>query len=302
MKGQAFGGPWTEEKLGRLREYLNAYMAIFTENERASWFNTVYLDAFAGSGIRSDSVVTTDGSEMDLLAELAADPDATGLHDGSPRIALGVDKPFTKYIFIERNKVHAEQLQQLADESYSQLSVEVHRQDANGFIQHWCSETDWKKWRSVVFLDPYGMQVEWATIEAIGRTEAIDMWLLFPLGQGVNRLLTRAGPPDENWSRRLTTLFGTEAWKSAFYRESPQYDFLDDQPRFEKDADWNSISTFFTGRLSTCFAKVANPLALRNSRGVPIFLLCFAAGNPKGAPIAVRIANHLLQSWKSERQ
>jgi hypothetical protein len=29
--------------------------------------------------------------------------------------------------------------------------------------------------------------------------------------------------------------------------------------------------------------------------GVPIYLLCFAAGNPKGAPTAVKIAKDILE-------
>jgi hypothetical protein len=35
---------------------------------------------------------------------------------------------------------------------------------------------------------------------------------------------------------------------------------------------------------------------LRNSRNVPLYLLCFAVGNAgKGKDIALRIANHLLK-------
>jgi three-Cys-motif partner protein len=139
------------------------------------------------------------------------------------------------------------------------------------------------------------MEVEWSTIESIGRTRAIDMWLLFPLGQGVNRLLTRSGPPEGSWAHRLTIMLGTERWRDAFYKESLQRDMFDTSPRIEKDASWDSISEFFMERLSTCFASVARPLALRNTRGVPIFLLCFAAGNPKGARVAVKIANEILK-------
>jgi len=36
-------------------------------------------------------------------------------------------------------------------------------------------------------------------------------------------------------------------------------------------------------------------LMLCNSRNNPIFLLCFASANPKGAPTAVRIAQYLLK-------
>jgi hypothetical protein len=34
---------------------------------------------------------------------------------------------------------------------------------------------------------------------------------------------------------------------------------------------------------------------LRNSANCPLYLLCFAVGSEKGAPIALRIANHLLR-------
>jgi len=35
--------------------------------------------------------------------------------------------------------------------------------------------------RGVIFLDPYGMEVSWETVEAIARTEALDCWYFFPL-------------------------------------------------------------------------------------------------------------------------
>ncbi|MGB7934604.1 MAG: three-Cys-motif partner protein TcmP [Gammaproteobacteria bacterium] len=295
MSSQQFGGPWTEEKLGRLRKYLKAYMLIFTRNVQAKRYKTIYLDAFAGSGYRSSTTVRLDQSERNLFADLTTDPDVIGLHDGSPRIALGLDNPFSRYIFIENNPDHGARLEQIVKEEFKQLDAIVLVTDANQYIQQWCQNTDWNQWRSVVFLDPYGMQVEWATIESIAKTQAIDMWLLFPLGQGVNRLLTRSGPPNENWARRLTTMLGTESWQEAFYRQSPQDDLFDTEPSIEKDASWDSISEFFIDRLKTCFASVANPLALRNSKGVPIFLLCFAAGNPNGAKTAVNIANHILK-------
>jgi len=31
------------------------------------------------------------------------------------------------------------------------------------------------------------MQVDWTTLEAVASTQAIDIWILFPLGIGVNR-------------------------------------------------------------------------------------------------------------------
>lgn len=55
MVEHSFGGPWTEEKLTRLRKYLEAYTVIFTRNPVAARFRRVYVDAFAGTGIRTRS-------------------------------------------------------------------------------------------------------------------------------------------------------------------------------------------------------------------------------------------------------
>ena len=55
------------------------------------------------------------------------------------------------------------------------------------------------------------MQVQWpTTIEAIANTKAIDLWILFPLGQAVNRLLPKKRLPEEPYAKRLTSIFGTK--------------------------------------------------------------------------------------------
>ena len=51
---QQFGGEWTEEKLERLRKYLKAYTTIFKTNLKALHLRTTYVDAFAGSGSRTE--------------------------------------------------------------------------------------------------------------------------------------------------------------------------------------------------------------------------------------------------------
>ncbi len=51
MAGHEFGGEWTEQKLRILDDYLTAYSAIFERNERARFFERIYVDAFAGTGL-----------------------------------------------------------------------------------------------------------------------------------------------------------------------------------------------------------------------------------------------------------
>jgi three-Cys-motif partner protein len=168
--------------------------------------------------------------------------------------------------------------------------------EANDFLRRWCETTDWNRHRAVVFLDPYGMQVDWATVEALANTKAVDLWLLFPLGVAVNRLLTRAGPPPTAWADALTRIFGTGDWQAAFYPKHDEQTLFGVESVQRKDVNWDKIGKFFVKRLKSIFCKVAsNPLPLRNSTNTPIYLLCFAAGNKKGAPTAVKIAEHILK-------
>jgi three-Cys-motif partner protein len=144
-------------------------------------------------------------------------------------------------------------------------------------------------------LHPHGMQVEWRTIEAVARTRAIDLWLLFPLGIGVSRLLTRTGDIPLGWRTRLDKLLGTQTWYDEFYRvESQPTLFGIDEERVVKASN-ESIGIYFNDRLKRIFAGVADPGVLRNSANCPLYLFCFAAANPTGALTALKIANSLLK-------
>ena len=294
MSHHRFGGPWTEDKLNRLRKYLKEYMTIFTKNPRAAYFKAVYVDAFAGTGFRREPPAVVE--EAESLFDLGQDVDAKSLRKGSAQVALETMPPFAEYIFIEQDKQHVRELEKLRCRfPVVSSKIDIVQEDANKYLVRWCRETNWNKTRAVVFLDPYGMQVEWATIAAMGATRAIDLWVLFPLGVGVNRLLLRTRIPEERWASRLTRIFGTDDWRAAFYRESEQQTLFGDTRDLVKVADFASISRFWVARLKTVFAQVApDPLPLRNSRNVPIYLLSFAAANPKGAETAVRIAQYIL--------
>jgi len=289
-----FGGPWTEEKLSRLKRYLEAYTVIFTKNPGARHLRRVYVDAFAGTGIRNPSSENNGQRTQPLFDD---DDDVRQFMKGSARVALEIRPPFHHYVFIEQDPSFARDLENLRT-TYPELSerIAIHNGDANQILVDWAQRSNWRSQRAVVFLDPYGMQVEWQTIEALALTKGIDLWVLFPLGQGVNRLLTRGRFPTGAWAERLTTFLGTDGWREAFYRESGQINLFDDGPHYVKDASFQSIANFIVDRLDSVFERVApNPLMLCNSRNNPIFLLCFASANPKGAPTAVKIAQDLLK-------
>lgn len=174
VPGRRFGGPWTEEKLSRVDKYLGAYMTIFKGNASAAALTTNYVDAFAGTGRRS-SPVGEKRVEGALFEDALASTEAGSLKEGSAYVALSQAHPFDRYIFVDREPGHAQALEKLR-EDFPELAsrIRVETADANEFLVRWCNETDWAGNRAVVFLDPYGMQVDWTTIESLARTQAVD--------------------------------------------------------------------------------------------------------------------------------
>jgi three-Cys-motif partner protein len=292
MIEHVFGGDWTEIKLARLAKYLAAYRTIFTGNTRARHFTTWYVDAFAGTGSRSSGEAA--GSSLVLSEDVYQDAETSRYRDGSARIALGLQSPFDHYLFIEKSRNRVNELRTMIEKDFTTLlpRCDLGQGDANGLLCAWCKERDWRKERAVVFLDPYGMQVEWSTIEALGATKGIDLWYLFPLG--VARLLKRDGNIDEAWQKRLDTLFGTDAWRTRFYQTRMTQDLFGDREEIERNATVENIQGFIQERLATCFSKVADGLVLRNSKSSPLYSLCFAAANERGGKTALKIAQSIL--------
>jgi three-Cys-motif partner protein len=293
---QRFGGDWTEKKLSALAKYLKAYLTVFRNQE---WCVTMYIDAFAGTGYREakrgDRPLSSSLFGDSYFVE---DSEAVDYLDGSAAMALRLSPGFKEYHFIERDEGKYRELESLK-EQYRDKNASIHcyRDEANMFIRNLCGrgKAYWGNHRAVLFLDPFGMDVEWITLEAIAKTEAIDTWILFPCS-AVSRLLERSGDIPEGWANRLTLMFGTDEWRSAFYEKRGRTTLFGNNEETIRNAQPVAIGEFFIRRLSTIFPQyVPEPLPLYNSKNSPMFMFCFAAGNPgKGGGIAAKIARHIL--------
>lgn len=292
MVEHQFGGQWTERKLEALHAYLEACQRIFTRNPRAKALKTIYVDAFAGTGRR-------DAGE-DLTQPLFGyDDEIRRYQEGSAAIALSLPEKFHRYAFLDIKAGHVDALRDMVRREFPDLEnrCQIECAEANEWVTRWCDEQDWRAWRAVVFLDPYGMDVEWQTLRAIAGTKAIDLWLLFPLGIGASRVLPAETPPEGAWAESLTRLFGTSDWRDRFYHHEKTTDlFAPTEDSWTKIAGVREILEFFLERLASIFADaVEQPLILKNSKNSPMYALCFAAGNPRGAKTAVRIASYLTR-------
>ncbi len=297
-KAHRFGGDWTSAKLEVLAGYLRSYTTALKDKPTPDRpFKKGYIDAFAGTGYREARRGKASQPPQNLFPDLAR-KEPQELLDGSARLALKTVPRFDSYIFIEQNAKRCAALDGLKDEFPGLAEdIAVRQGEANQDIQAICKK-NWRSHRAVLFLDPYGMQVEWATIEAIAATKAIDLWLLFPLGIGVNRLLTKSGDIPESWKRRLDLLLGTEDWYDEFYKVEKEPTLFGDEQEHVVKATMETIGRYFNNRLKEVFAGVAEPGVLRNSANNPLYLLCFAVGNERGKEIALRIARHLLKELR----
>ncbi|MFC5419841.1 three-Cys-motif partner protein TcmP [Bosea eneae] len=296
-----FGGRHTDEKLDRLQAYMSAYTTALREKG----FVLVYIDAFAGSGTRVETKPTLPLFEVD-----DGDPETITL-PGSAKRAFETKPPFGGFVLIEKDPGRFAALERLSTE-YPEHRVVLENGDANAVVQRLCRNTPWQgshkspPIRGLLFLDPYGMEVSWETIEAVARTEAIDMWCFFPL-MGLYRQAAREPAAiDDRKRAKLNSVLGTDEWQHEWYKpaapSSNLLGLMDDDAARVRTADVNAIEAYVQKRLESVFKGVVlPPRRITGSRGHALASLFFATANPapKAVALAKKIASHVLNSGNS---
>ncbi len=289
-----FGGVSTNLKLSVVEKYLKAFTKALKPHFRELW----YIDAFAGTGERTEKHDAHDGTLFDPATQ-----ERIERHRGSAKIAIDVEPKFDRLVFIERNSKHCAALELLRSAN-SDRNIEIKRGDAQTELRTLLEGRCWNTTRAVLFLDPYGMSVSWDTLEAIGKTQAIDVWYLVSLS-GLFRQASRNWKTvDEDKRAAITKMLGTDAWENEWYERAGANDLFGEvDEQHQRIADVNKIERFVKKRLETIFTKVLSPLRLKNERGAPMFSLFFAISNPdiKAIGLATRIANHILTIGRSSQ-
>jgi three-Cys-motif partner protein len=274
-----FGGEQTRIKLAAIQKYLPAYTTALSRQN----FRLNYIDAFAGTGVCHINI----HNERRLIP-------------GSASIAIDCKSPFHRIFFIEAKKRFAGALIRLSDRS-PELNINVIHGDANALLPEILRRMSVKDDRTVVFLDPYGLSVDWTTVTQCASSRLVDLWYLFPLS-GVYRQTandSRNIAPDK--SEALNRMLGTTDWRAAFYVKSPQPDFFTSDDYDVRQSDVDQITRWVTQRLKSIFPAVLEPKilyqTLANGRpGAPLFALYFAVANPdpKAWGLALKIAKNIL--------
>lgn len=280
-KKKNWGGAWTLKKLEAFSKYVSAYLTIMKEYE---YWELIYFDGFSGSGDTSSD----DNPLMDSL-ELALEE--SRVYEGAAERVLKLPgKKFDYYYFVDENRQASNSLSKKlknlpeannkrlvfrasnANEELKKLAEAMHRD---------------KKFAALVFLDPFGMQIEWDAIASLKDTRS-DVWILVPTGVIINRLLDRKGQMKSY--KLLERFFGLkkEEIKEHFYKTRKEKTLFGEKESVKKlPKAIEKIATLYIKRLKTIWSFVSeSPLPLENSRGVPIFHFVFASNNSNALKIA----------------
>lgn len=289
----SWGGQWTEEKLDAFEKYVKAYLTIMNASRDKYNRKLIYFDGFAGSGSRNakkeekDSVLLQDFFKDSILQE-----EELNLYKGAAERVLSIpQRGFDYYYFVDKDPESSLKLHELLSRFENEKILVYRNSDANKQIEMLAGamQKD-QKLASLVLLDPFGMQVNWRSIEMLIDTRT-DLWILIPTGVIVNRLLDRKC--ELTHIDKLTSFFGKdEAFlKNYFYNIRTVDTLFGETEILEKvKKPIEKIAELYIEQLKTIFDYVTKkPLVLYNTRNTPIFHFACASNNQTAIKIASQI-------------
>ena len=264
-------GYWSELKLEILRKYAAAYSRILAAQ---LGLYHVYVDAFAGAGMHLSR--------------------ATGeMVPGSPLNALQVEPHFREYHLIDLDGVKAAALRALVAD---RPEVHVYEGDCNEILlrdvfPHLRYE-DYR--RALVFLDPYGLHLDWRLIRTAGELGTIDLFLNLPVAD-INRNVLWRNPEqvDAEDVTRMTRFWGDQSWRDIAYSTAGN---LFGWP---EKMDNDTIAEAFRHQLRkvASFRHVPEPLPMRNARHSIVYYLVFASQKDT----ANRIVTDIFDAYRTRQ-
>lgn len=300
MENHTFGNDWTEQKLICVKDYAASWAAIM-EYEKKKWgWKTHYIDAFSGSGTYSPKKKKNDDAHHTSLFGDETEAEKQEVRAGSAQLAIKQVPKFDRVDLIEINPEHASNLRSIAGDELNKR-VFVHEADVNKKLCELAKSLT-KNDRALLFLDPYGCQVWWETLQKIAATEVVDVWYLFSI-MGINRKLTLTPdkiPPHER--EILNKCLGTDLWEKFFYKQNVDTDLFGEIPKTTRKAAPLDVERFFQEHLGIIFPTVSpHCLRLKNKKNGHMFSLYFAISNPHDSAkkLALKLANPILKRWEN---
>lgn len=296
-------GPWAKDKLEALDRGLEYYTKRLKNQKQ--WLK-IYVDAFAGPSLSEvrqrpkDDIPVSDSRISDLFANTDPhiDPVAEEVEylKGSPRVALDIKNPFDQYIFVEKDPKRVAELENMRIEYGSSRNIEIVAGDANAALQAMLNRGFSKNsHRAYIFLDPFGIQVPWSTIERLAATNAIEVMINFPLGMGINRMMPVSGNVPLGWGISLDTFFGSPDWRQHVYGKT--IDLAGERIEKFRDSEVRLLE-WYRERLRLAFGFVSHAKLITNTRGSRLYYLIWAGPREEG----LTGADYIMRMTSSKRK
>lgn len=296
IQHNGWGGSWTEQKLDCFESYVKAYLTIMNVYRDKFKWRLLYFDGFAGCGSRSEDEKRKEQQyACETFGEELLDGRELDVYQGAAERVVRLDETmrgFDFYYFIDKYEENLARLE-LKLASYPTTGLRQFRiGDANEqALQLGEALKRDTHLKSLCLLDPFGMTIDWQTIEALSG-KSIDLWILLPSGVIVNRLLKKNG--ELMHVDKLQSFFGMgEAeLKEWFYDKGEQTDLFGEQTVWyqKRDNPIERIAELYIERLGELFPFVTGePLVMVNRNNVPIYHLVCASYNQTAVKIAQQI-------------
>jgi three-Cys-motif partner protein len=185
-------GAWAAEKL----DYLRRYIEIFGKSMHYKWPERNYIDLLAGPG----------KNRMRSSGEVIL---------GSPLLALKTQFPFTRYFFIDADKLLAAALAERCNASSLRDRVIVETGDCNVLVNQIVGDLRLRGDRALnlAFLDPEGLELQWETVARLASIRKMDMVINYPEG-GLNRCMAKEF--ETTGATSVDAYFGSRDWRTIY--------------------------------------------------------------------------------------
>jgi three-Cys-motif partner protein len=248
-------GSWGEEKYRLVRNYSQ----IFATSMKVKWQCRVYIDLFAGAG---RSRIKESGKIV----------------DGSPMIALGIENPFDRYIFVDENPTNIDALSKRVKEHHPDADTHFVHGDANHSVDEILSlipqHSSTCKVLGFCFVDPF--KIDNLKFETLRRLSAkyMDFLVLIPTGMDARRNVSYYMKPE---NKKVDEFIGHADWRQKW----PQAEMTGENfglfllKQFctsMNDIGYNAIYNYSTAEAS---------VEIRSSeKNLPLYRLAFFSKHP----------------------
>jgi len=248
-------GEWAEEK----HFYLSRYSDMVSTGMRKKWKNLTYIDLFSGPG---KNIVQINKKKKEI--------------DGSPLIAIKLKHPFSKYIFVEKSPQLINALKDRCQKFPIFNKMKFIKGDCNKKIAEVVNRIP-EGSLGIAFIDPYGLDFWFSSLEKLVNGRSMDMIINFPMGMAIKRNVDRF--IKKQWSR-LDEFLGDDEWREEYKK------------RRLKNA--RGISKFFLDYYQAKLLKLGyyfdeeeygllqGEVLIKGSKKVPLYYLFFASKDKKG--------------------